>query len=283
VRPRRDLDGATSIRPLLPLLLPAALAAQDSGVRVIVADTGGTRIPFAVVLFEASTRRIASDSGIATYERGAADSLRLVVRRIGYAPFEGWVARSGDGSEYAVALTPLPQTLRTVQVRAPEDNRLFRAGFYRRLDERLRTPSRSEFFTPEDLDQRNAGRVTHLLQGVGFLRIEQAQIGPGSASYDLAYVVLGRGRCYANILLDGNVPAALVEEWLAEADVRSRARGVPVEPRPESVTPLDRLLQPGSIAGLEVYATASLAPDELRSKARRPTCPLVAIWTGARR
>jgi hypothetical protein len=265
------------------MLLPTAVAAQGGPVRVVIADTSGLRIAFAVVQLDASMRRIASDSGVATFETGAADSIRLVVRRIGYAPFEGWVPRTGGGNEYAVALTPLAQTLRTVQVRAPEDNRLFRAGFYRRLDERLRIPSRSEFFTPEDLDQRNAGRVTHLLQGVGFLRIEQAQIGPGSASYDFAMVVMGRGRCYANILLDGNVPAALVEDWLAEHELIQRARGGAAPPTPNSLTPIDRLLQPGSIAGLEVYATATLAPDELRAKARRPTCPLVAIWTGARR
>lgn len=262
---------------------PAALSAQARTVRILVADTAGVRIPFAVVQLDATTRRVASDSGVAIAEVPVADSIKVIVRRIGYAAFEGWVRLDPAVGEHAISLIPLPQTLRTMQVRAPSENRLYRAGFYQRLEDRLKIPGRVEFFTPEDLDQRNASRVTHLLQGVSYLRIEQTRIGPGSASYDFAAVVMGRGRCFANILLDGNVPAALVEEWLAELELVRRAQGAGASHPPIDLTPIDRLLQPGSIAGLEVYATATLAPDELRGKVKRATCPLVAIWTGSRR
>ena len=274
-------------RWLTTFLLPAVLGAQPSVIRVIVTDTTGMRIPFAIVQLDASTRRATSDSGVTSFEMHAADSLNLVVRRIGFAPFEGWVLRSATGSEYVVRLARLAQALRAVQVRAPSENRLYRAGFYARMEEKSRIPSRSEFFTPEDLDRRNAISVTNILQGVNFIRIERTNITGGSAGFYVMNVVNGRGKCRATVLLDGNVPAGNIEDYVAEMDYRGSNAGAsrPLAgsaPRPELVVSIDRIVSPESIAGLEVYASAAQAPDALRSKVKRLACPVVAIWTGPR-
>ena len=269
---------------LHPRARSSPLGVQPPSVRVVISDSLGNRVPFAVVQVDSRTRRAASDSGVVLLELAAADSIKLSIRRIGFAPFDGWAKRTADGAAYDVRLAVLPQTLRAVQVRAPSENRLFRAGFYERMEGSFRITARSLFMTPEELELRNADRVTSLLQGVDFLRITRVRTGSGSASYDVANVVRGRGRCTANILLDGQIPPGIVEEVMAE-EMRGTSFVGSNHARPTGgpVIPLDQVVLPGSIAGIEVYQMASGAPVELRVKVKRPTCPLIAIWTGARR
>jgi hypothetical protein len=268
------------------MIIPALVAAQPASVRVTFSDSAGARIPFAVVQVDPRTRRAASDSGVLYLEVAAADSIQLSVRRIGYAPFDGWVRRAADGPTYDVRLTVLPQAIKAVEVRSLATNRLYRSGFYRRMEERLRITSRSVFFTPEELEVRNDDRVTSLLQATSLVRVDRANITGGPASYEVMNVLMGRGRCMANILLDGNVPVGLVEDYLAEVEYAQSSAAVArpslLPPPSSNLTPVDRLVSPGIIAGIEVYATASGAPPELRAKVQRNNCPLIAIWTGRR-
>lgn len=263
------------------LLVPSLLSAQAPVVRVVISDSLGNRVPFAVVQVDAQTRRVASDSGVVLLELPAADSIKLSIRRIGFAPFEGWAKLTVDGVAYDVRLAMLPQALKEVQIRSVSENRLFRSGFYQRMEDQLKISTRSEFFTPEDMDRRNAQRMTDVLRGVSFIRIERTGFGDRHGG-----AVMGRGRCMANILVDGHAPVWTLEDATAESDqagsFAGRSRGARPSGRGEGV-PLDALLAPGVVTGFEVYASADGAPIELRAKAKRPTCPLVAIWTGPRR
>jgi hypothetical protein len=99
----------------------------------------------------------------------------------------------------------------------------------------------------------------------------------------MANVVRGRGRCTANILLDGEIPPGVLEEVAAEEVAQSSLGPNRARRTGGPAVPLDQIVLPGSIAGVEVYQTASSAPVELRVKVRRATCPLIAIWTGPRR
>jgi hypothetical protein len=270
----------------LAQLLPVLVAAQPASVRVVFSDSVGTRIPFVVVQVDPRTRRAANDSGVIFLELAAADSIQLSVRRIGYAPFDGWVTRAADGPNYEVRLSVLPQAIKAVEVRSLATNRLYRSGFYRRMEERQKITSRSFYFTPEELEVRNDDRVSSLLQATSFIRVDRANISGRSAGYETMNVLMGRGRCMANILLDGSVPVGLVEDYMAELEYRQSTAAIArpsASPMPSTnLTPVDRLVSPGVIAGIEVYASASGAPPELRTKVERANCPLIAIWTGRR-
>jgi hypothetical protein len=273
------------------LLVPSLLAAQASSVRVVIADSLGNRVPFAVVQVDPRTRRAANDSGVVYLETAAADSIKLSIRRIGFAPFDGWAIRTADGAAYAVRLVPLPQALKEVQIRSVSENRLYRSGFYGRMEERMKITARANFITPEELEDLNADQVTTILRRVDFLRINRENITGGAASYDMANVVTGRGRCTANILLDGQIPAGLVEEVFATDVATTQSTSLPNSGGDRNratrssgpIIPIDQVIQPGSIAGIEIYQMASGAPPELRTKVKRANCPLIAIWSGARR
>lgn len=258
------------------LALVSTAGAQESVVRVVVSDSIGARIPFAVVMYKDGVSRAANDSGVALVEVATLDSVRLVVRRMGFLPSEGWVPPGSGARVYAVTLRRLPQRLKEVAIRAPGDNRLFRAGFYERMDDRTKISTNTRFFTPEELDMRNADQVSSILAAVPFLTIRyMSEVGgPTRMLGRKVPVITGRGRCPATILLDGQVPKGLYEDFASEDRNPITANVTPI--------PFDDLVRPGSITGIEVYQSASGAPAELRIKVTRPNCPLVALWTGPR-
>lgn len=268
------------------LTLASTAPAQDSRVRVVVSDATGQRVPFAIVQQGARAARAANDSGVAILEATAGDSMRLVVRRLGFESAEVWVP-SGPGLSESVITLRRIRPLKEYQIRPPEEDRLFRAGFYRRMEEAVRTTSRSVFFTPEVLNRRGATRLTELLRELHFLTISRESVDAGSGGYNRAEIVLGRSRCTANILLDGEVLDGIVEEVRAvevaatlsslSADLAAARNHANPTGGPHFT--LDQLVSPSVVAGIEVYAVASGAPTELRMRSRRGNCPLIAIWT----
>ena len=91
-----------SVATLLVCLgLPAA--AQGERILVRVRDTQGIAVPYAFVQQPKGSARVASDSGVAEFGIAPKDSLRFIVRRVGFTPFEGWL-RADSAGDYAVAL-----------------------------------------------------------------------------------------------------------------------------------------------------------------------------------
>lgn len=92
-------------RRAFPIIILAAAAcalaadarAQANERRVLVTDSLRTPIPFALVTISGGASRVANDSGYAVLPRATGDSVKLLVRRMGFAPFEGWV-RPDPGS-----------------------------------------------------------------------------------------------------------------------------------------------------------------------------------------
>ncbi len=275
---------------LIPLLVlvPALAVAQGNTTRVVVTDSLGNRVAFAYVQPRSGQARTADDSGRVDLAVAEADSIQLTVRRIGYAPFEGKAGRDATLGAHRVMLAPLPQTLERMSILAPRENRLYRNGFYEREQQSYQVATTARFFGPEALDTRNASRVSQLLGEVSFLRVGRE----GPKPY-----VQGRGRCAVSIVMDGKRLTGTIEELgtpEGEYEIQKRARFLPPTVAPEDRMPtarrqyaeelqsIDEILSPGSIAALEVYATASQAPPEFRLHAKVSSCALIVIWTGAR-
>lgn len=281
----RHVVPSASLAVLLATVPDAAVAQDESAVRVIVRDTLGVLIPFAYVQQRSGTSRVASDSGVAVFNATKSDSLRLIVRRIGYASFDGWARLDSTGA-FPVALVQLPQRLAVVDVRERANTPLARTGFYDRLERSRRGAGSSRFFTPEELDLRNPPRISNILSGENLVKV----------NYSNGKVLLtGRARtCPMMVLLDGRKVIGLVEEaYTREGSEEIQAIMRTLRPTPDREAraidiflrarlSIDELVNSASVAAIEVYASVATVPAELAQNMTSDSCGLIALWTGAR-
>lgn len=252
---------------LLALVAPRVHAQGDRAV-VQVTDVRGNAIPFAYVSIVNGVSRVADDSGRAAFAMRVPDSLRLEVRRMGFDPFNGWVKRNPTTGRFVADLIPLPNALDPVTVTARANTPLARTGFYDRAARIQRGAFAARIITPEELEFRNPIRLTQVLQGDRFIKVQPMN---GKA------VLQGRGvMCAMTILLDGQRLLGTYEE----------AMGNPNPPPMSSLAAIDDIIAAPSIAAIEIYGSAAAVPVELQRVAgsrMAQGCGLVAIWTGSRK
>jgi hypothetical protein len=223
--------------------------------------------------------RVASDSGIAEFRLTIRDSLQLVVRRIGFAPFGGWVRAEEAGGEYVVRLAHAARSLKTVTIDERRNTALARTGFYDRMERVRRGATVGIFITPEELEFRSPSRITQMLGGLQSMKLH---------GFDGKVILSGRsGVCPVTVLLDGRKMLGMAEEmftWDGQKEIERLGGGYAgVFKYLQTRNTVDELLNAGSVAAVEVYPTASSAPAELLQNAGHASCALVAFWTGSRR
>lgn len=263
----------------LPLVLAAQSAARaqpsTAGWRVVVRDTTGFAVPYAVVDANPGGRRVADDAGVVTYARPGADSVLLHVRRIGFAVASGWLRSDQDG---VVELAPLPRTLTTMNITERQNTLLAQRGFYDRMERVQRGAIVGEFITPEDLDRLSPMTLSRALVESRYVRVARGGPGPQSVAF------LGRADCGYTVLVDGVRIESLQDELsgLTSINPSGTSRSRAARPRPPSI---EELVMGNAVAAIEVYPSAANAPSELQARAMggRGSCGIIAIWTGARR
>ena len=251
----------------LLLVVASSAGAQESRIVVRVLDPEAKPIPYALVNLRDGLSRVADDQGMVTFSEEARDSIRLVARRIGYDPFEGWVKRSEANGEYAIAMKVLPRSIQAVQVTDRPNTPLGRSGFYDRVQRVQNGAFSARMITPEEIEARNPLKLTQLLQGENLVRVQR---------YDMNRSVLtGRGgMCGMTVLLDGMRVSGTLEEALEER----------INPPPiSSLVSVDDIVQGPNLAAIEIYASPASIPAELQRASGNARCGLVAIWTGRRR
>jgi hypothetical protein len=249
-----------------------AAEAQDR--RLLVADSAGTPIPFAMVTLPGGTRRVGTDSGYASVGKVAlGDSIKLVVRRVGYAPFEGWVRAVAD--PLVVRLSPLARALAAVTVSERANTPLARTGFYDRLERSRRGTAGGRFITPEELDLRNPSHISQMLGGESQVKLVR-QMGK--------VLLTGRGHgCAMTVLIDGMRLSGMVEEvYTQEGIAEHRNDPRAIEQFLLARQTVDDVVSALSVAAIEIYPRASSAPVEIQRHAGAEACGIVAIWTGSR-
>ncbi|MBW7932276.1 MAG: hypothetical protein H3C62_01430 [Gemmatimonadaceae bacterium] len=245
-------------------LLATNAVAQEQRIVVVVADQYARPVPFALVSVKSGIPVVADDSGRALVHVPALDSLRIVARRIGYAPFDGWVRRERAAATYRITLSMIARQLDTVAVSAERSGPLERAGFYDRLRRTQRGAYAGRFITPEELTLRNPVQLTQMFYGETMVRPQPA--GRGRS------ILRGRNpKCAMNILLDGMPLQGTKEDDINKQ--RSSAASMF----------LDDLIPATTVAAIEIYGSAVNAPAELQGIATANGCGIIAIWTGARR
>ena len=240
--------------------------APAKGVVVRVRDIGGRGVPYALVEIEGGRGRVTDDSG-RVFVSAAPETIQLAARRLGYAPFFGKLGRDATTGAFEVLLPPIAQALGTVKVTAQGNVPLDNTGFYDRVLRAQRGAFNADFMTPEELDARPAMRVTDWFSGRRFASVGRT---PGKSK---TYLV-GRGGCKMSVFLDGRLLTPEDSSGQMRSDVRI------------SYVFIDDLVDPNSVAAIEIYASAANAPAELIplvGAAQQGACGIVAIWTGSRR
>ncbi|MHB1095635.1 MAG: hypothetical protein ACYC3F_05640 [Gemmatimonadaceae bacterium] len=268
--PTRQLAFAAA----LSLLLAFTLRAQSPTTTVRVLDQRGAPVAHAVLDVGGGSPRIADDSGRITMHFDS-DTTTVRVRRMGFSPFFGPVNRA-VGGEVTVTLTSAAQRLAAVTVETKRDKTpLERSGFYDRADRAQRGAYTAEFVTPEELDSRPMTRVSDAFRGRKFIKVVPA----GSRGS----VLQGRAGCAVTILLDGQ-PVRGDGKWVEPLvrnlpSGRDASMGGGTQGRSAALI-IEDIVNIGSVAAIEMYASANSAPAELMTN--WTPCGVVAIWTGAR-
>ncbi len=277
---------------LVPALLAAQTPTPGPAPRIVVRDSVGTPIPFATVQSGGSTPRVATDSGIALLTVPRADSLKLLARRIGFAPWEGWV-RPDSAGNYHVLLRPLPQNLNRVSI-YERNTPLARTGFYDRMERVSRGAVVARFWTPEAIDVRNPHRTSVLMEGENIVKVRPMSGKP---------VLTGRGgTCPMGVLVDGHRANGMVEEISTregEDEIQEIMRRMSRSPEGRGMGPglrqaaereflyartsIDDLVNSLGLVAVEIYSTMAGVPAELLRNAPSYACGLVVVWTGSRR
>lgn len=234
---------------------PQSAIAQTRGAVVRVRDQHGSPVPHAFVAVEGGRGRVTDDSG-RVFLDAPGDSVHVVLRRIGYAPFAGRIGRSAVG-DYEATLRAFAQTLAAVSVVAPGTRTTLEAsGFYDRMLRAQRGAFNAEFVTPEELEGQAGARILDVFRGRRVLKVT----GAGRAAY-----LIGRGGCPVSVFLDG---------MLLQPAVRN------------GYVTIEDVVDVNAVAAIEMYASAAQAPGELIplvGSAKYGSCGVVAIWTGGRR
>ena len=239
---------------MILMLMPAVAFAQDQPrvIRGTIRDSLGTRVEHAVVQTTGQSRVVSDDSGHFEYRATPRGELRLLVRRLGYAPLELRMNPSGDTTVQLV-LSRIPRRFDVMVVEASRlSQRLAATGFYERLGQRNKGLGSASFITAEDIEQRNPLRISQTLDQLNGIRVQK--VGAGFNDF----VLRGSGGCPFSVYLNGTRLGRLGGDTVEEVRI-------------------DDFIEPSATAGIEIYPRASGAPPQFQML--NGTCGVVVFWT----
>ena len=264
--PHAQLDLTIPVRGAAPIQLPpeadpAASVVPIDSARVqtlFVTDAVGQPIHHAVVTLNGGPTRMSDITGRVFLNVGAQDTLRVFVRRIGYAEFNGRLGRMTKTEPYLLTLLPAPQALTTTNARLrANQTSLELTGFYDRMLQVEQGGVAGEFFTPEQLDGHASTRFSQLLTISRNVQIRRTKNGHA--------IIGGRAGCAMTIVVDGK-----------------RLEGVVTSDQTGANRPVDDLVDVRRIMAVEVYPNVVSAPTLIGSQVLADGCGVIAVWTSGR-
>lgn len=211
----------------------AAQAPADTGgvtLRGIVRDTAGRPLLGAQIMTAEATTITDADGRFELRDLRA-DTLHLIIRRIGHQPTSITLAPDrGVIVEFAATLVPNVLELGTIVIDGRTlDRRLWTSGYYERA-----ALGHGTYFGPEELGRHSS--LETALRMVPSVRMSRAMDGRV-----MAFGRSGVGFCALSVYLDG-----ILVRWANDVG-------------------LETLVLPGEVLALEVYARASQVPAMLRT------------------
>lgn len=215
-----------------------------------------------------------------SFETPAAGVYYIAARRIGYQP---WVSgafeiEQGDDVTSVFHLRALAVMLDPVEVRTAALRRyLASAGFYERQRGNF-----GHFVGPEDIEKRQATRVTDLLTaipGVNLAQTTPGGVGPTHVQLRGSNLSQG-GLCRPRVFVDGLMysrgdarPVRLREGEEFEQLLADQMQRI------DQALSLDDIGHPSIIAAIEVYRSASQVPVQFGGTSVETLCGVIVIWT----
>jgi hypothetical protein len=241
---------------------------SDQVLKVRALTAEGEPIAYANLQVNGGRKYVSDDSGRFAIPVSIRGKTSLLVRRIGFEPTEVALTEMPDTS-VQIRMRSVARTLETqvVTVRSPY-SRLDLGGFYRRMKEVDRGARTGYFVTPEDLELRKPQNVTDAVEQFPDIRlrpIDDGKVGRDGMFHGdgipLArkFRIEDRSGCPLTVYLDR---------------VRIQPSMVGLEPVDEEI---NTIIQPQSVAGIEVYMSKGGAPPEFQVHER--TCGVVVIWS----
>lgn len=252
-RPRRVQQEEASVAPEIAAAAPALFG--TASLEGVVGDGAGNRLAGARVEVLGTGRSAASRvDGTFRLDSLPSGSYTLQLRALGYGPVERLVNLvAGSVNRVALVLRERTTVLPTVRVNAEavaNARRLELAGFSRRKADAAKGFRDGYFFTAEDIEKQHTPYVTRLMFGLSGIHVS-------ARGKPLDDVILGPNNCKMTVYLDG---VRIVNALGNMPDI-----------------PVNQVVSPFSVAGIEVYPRAVTSPPEYQML--NGTCGVVLIWT----
>ena len=238
--------------------------AQDRVLEVMTSDS--VPVAYAFVQANGGHALLTDESGRVSIGRGKKQTFDVEVRRIGFTPFFGKIDLPDTAITVRIVLTRLAQQLSTLRVTSKKSQTsLELSGFYQRWLDMQKGVTSAVFIGPEEIDKRNASRVSMLLSGVNGITMTRTTNGNEVATTG------GGGACPMAIVVDGHQICPL-----AGCNMADYTRGL----TDNNVVLLDQVVDINSVAGIEVYKRGGNMPSAFHVDGE---CGVIALWTGSRK
>jgi hypothetical protein len=268
----------------MTLLSAATQSARAQQVRGRLLDLETNRpIPSGVLTLHAAdssivTTTVSDADGHWRFDAPRPGSYFIAARRLGYQPklSSAMTIEAEAVLNTVVHLKQVPVSLDPIVARAAAIRRsLEYQGFFERQRSNF-----GHFVTPEAIDRRDAARITDLLTpipGVQLVVAGTGNVGPAQISLrgsSLTDGALCRPRVFVDGLMYTRGDSRLVR--VRESDARERED---IEQRMDQALSLDDIGHPSTIAGIEVYRSATQVPVQFGGTSEETLCGVIVIWT----
>jgi hypothetical protein len=241
--------------------------------RVLVTSSDNEPLAYANIQMNGGRRYVTDDSGRIDLPARIGQSVTLLARRIGFAAAELRLTSVPD-TAIRIKMNAVARTLETqvVTVRSPFV-RLDLNGFYARMAEVERTARVGYFVTPEDLAIRNPQNVTDAVEQFPSIRLRPIN--------DENYC--GKVPEPGQLCGHPNTRRMRIEDDTG-CPLTVYLDGIRIQPSMVGVTAVDEqvntLVQPHSVAGIEVYPRGVGAPSQYPPYGQADCrTGVVLIWT----
>lgn len=267
----------------LSLGTAAAANAQRISGRLLDVRTDATIPGGLLTLVDADERVVATalsdDEGRWSLQAPRAGVYRVVAEGVGY---QAWRSdpveiRADDELTSIFHLEPAPIALDPIEVRVRAMRRYLEySGFFERQRSNF-----GHFVGPEDIERRQATRITDLLTaipGVQRVAFEGGAAGPGQIQLRGSSLSQG-GHCRPRVFVDGLMYARGDSRPVRFREGEETDDFLENEIRREHAISIDDIGHPSTIAGIEVYRSATQVPVQFGGTSVETLCGVIVIWT----
>ena len=202
----------------------------------------------------------------------------ISVRRLGYQPWVSGALELEAGKELTtvVELRVVPVQLDPITARAAAVRRqLEYSGFFERQRSNF-----GHFLTPEAIENRQAARITDLLSAIPGVQLVvggNGSAGPTHVGLRGSSITDG-ALCRPRVFVDG-LMYARGDSRAARVQESNATERADLDQRMDQALSLDDIGHPSTIAGIEVYRSASQVPVQFGGTSVETLCGVIVIWT----